>query len=187
MEYHFTEKKVDEEWKEQVAREKQLARRGQGPEERPPADATPPPAGGSAGAPPPGGGVRPGTGAAAESGTPQGPAAEQRQPEQGPAAEADAALFESFLQSLAMQASMCLGAMPDPRTGLVAEDLGQARHLIDILGMIERKTRGNLAPREGQLLQLLLQDLRMAYVQRAQGAAGGMGQGPAGPGPQPGA
>lgn len=174
------EKKVDEAWKEQVAKEKETARQVRRQEVP-----APPLEGGTAGAPPPGGGVVPGAG-------PEVPFTPEEAPEPPPGdaggeEDPDGALFESFLQGLAMQASMCLGAMPDPRTGLVHEDLGQAKHLIDIIGMLERKTRGNLGGREAQMMQMLTQDLRMAYVQRAQSAAAPPppppppGVGPAGP------
>lgn len=166
------DKKVDEDWKEQIWREREKARQAEAGAERTQA-AGPQPGAGRAGAPPPGGGARP-----TAAGPPPGADRGEPAPEEG---SAESQLFESFLQSLAMQASMFLGAMADPRSGIVSEDLGQARYLIDVLGMLERKMRGNLTPREAQLLQLLLQDLRMAYVARVQAQAAG-GPGAGGPG-----
>ncbi len=166
------EKKVDESWKEQVDRERQ-----QPVATEPSLDAPPP--GMSAGAPPPGGSVRPGAPpAGAPAPAPEAPA--ELSPE---AEEPDEPLFEGLVQSLAVQATMFLGATPDPRTGLVSEDLGQAKQLIDMIGMLERKTRGNLTAREAQFMQMLLRDLRMAYVQRVQSAQGGpaVGGAPVGP------
>jgi hypothetical protein len=55
-------------------------------------------------------------------------------------------------------------------------DLVQARHLIDVLGLLEQKTTGNLTPEEQQLMQQLLYTLRLKFVE--QGRSGG----PANPG-----
>lgn len=169
---HEPEKKVDESWKEQVERE-----RSQQPPPAPTSPSAPPPP--SAGAPPPDGAVRPGDGSAPEPVAPSPPVGEDPLPE----AEAEDPMFEGLLQSLAVQATMFLGATPDPRSGLVSEDLGQAKQTIDMLSMLERKTRGNLSTREAQLMGLVLQDLRMAFVQRMQAAQGGGPGGPAGPAP----
>jgi len=179
-EHREVEKKVDESWKEQIEKERRQAEPAapSRPAQRPAA----PPKGATAGAPPPTGGVRP-----REEGRGQADAraAEPEEAHEEPAGEdPDSIIFEQFIQSLAIQASMFLGASPDPRTGLVSEDLGQAKYMIDIIGMIANKTRGNLTPREQQLMAMLLQDLRMAYVHRAQAAA--QMPGPPGMGGMPG-
>ena len=72
--------------------------------------------------------------------------------------------FEMFISSLSMQAMMALGEMPHPMTGEVQEELEQARYLIDVLGMLQGKTKGNLTPQEEQLLEGILYELRMKYV-----------------------
>lgn len=57
-----------------------------------------------------------------------------------------------------------MGKIKDPVTGRIERDLDQARHTIDILGMLEEKTRGNLGPREKQLLDHALFELRMNFL-----------------------
>jgi len=57
-----------------------------------------------------------------------------------------------------------MGMMPHPVTGETGVDLTTAKHWIDVLGMLEQKTQGNLNPQEAQVLEGLLADLRMQYV-----------------------
>ena len=54
--------------------------------------------------------------------------------------------------------------MPHPVTGETDVDLKTAKHWIDVLGMLEKKTSGNLDEQEAQVLEGLLSDLRMQYV-----------------------
>ena len=59
--------------------------------------------------------------------------------------------------------------MPDPTTGEPGSpDLPLARQTIDLVEILQEKTRGNLTPEEDQLLQSLLTDLRMRYVEASQ-------------------
>jgi len=76
----------------------------------------------------------------------------------------DPASFFSLIMSLASNAAANLGMMPHPVTGETGVDLGTAKHWIDVLGMLEEKTRGNLDQQEAQALEGLLADLRMQYV-----------------------
>lgn len=76
----------------------------------------------------------------------------------------DPASFVSLIMSLASNAAASLGMMPHPVTGETGVDLQTAKHWIDVLGMLEQKTRGNLDPQEAQMLEGLLADLRMQYV-----------------------
>jgi len=76
----------------------------------------------------------------------------------------DPASFLSLIMSLASNAAASLGMMPHPVTGETGVDLKTAKHWIDVLGMLEQKTRGNLDPQEAQVLESLLADLRMQYV-----------------------
>jgi hypothetical protein len=76
--------------------------------------------------------------------------------------------FSGFLISLGTSALINLGEMPDPDTHQLHQDLEAARNTIDILGLLEEKTRNNLSDDEGALLQKLLFDLRIAYA-RARG------------------
>ncbi len=83
-----------------------------------------------------------------------------------PSRKAPSGEFGMFLSSLSMQAMMALGELPHPVTQERQEDLEQARYLIDILGMLQAKTQGNLTAEEGQLLEGLLYELRMKYVSK---------------------
>jgi hypothetical protein len=80
-----------------------------------------------------------------------------------PGAE-DPASFASFMMSIASNAASSLGMMEHPATGKREVDLELGKHWIDILGMLQQKTRGNLLPQEQQILEGLLADLRMQYV-----------------------
>ncbi len=75
--------------------------------------------------------------------------------------------FATFVLSLSTQALAALGEIPDPATGSTAPDLVAARQLIDILSILQEKTRGNLDADEAALLEHALYDLRMKFVERA--------------------
>lgn len=81
-----------------------------------------------------------------------------------PGAE-DPASFVNFLSTLATNAAAALGAMPHPVTGQRTLDLDTGKYWLDVLGMLKEKTNGNLHPQESRLLEGLLGDLRMQYVQ----------------------
>lgn len=81
-----------------------------------------------------------------------------------PGAE-DPASFVNFLSTLATNAAAALGAMPNPATGQRSLDLETGKYWLDVLGMLKEKTNGNLHPQEARLLEGLLGDLRMQYVQ----------------------
>jgi hypothetical protein len=72
--------------------------------------------------------------------------------------------FSTHVLSLASTALISLGKMPAPDGHEHALDLETARHLIDVLAMLEVKTKGNLDEAEGKLLASLVYDLRVAYV-----------------------
>jgi Domain of unknown function (DUF1844) len=76
----------------------------------------------------------------------------------------DPASFLSLVMSLASNAAASLGMMPHPVTGESGVDLQTAKHWIDVLGMLEHKTQGNLDHQEAQAIDNLLADLRMQYV-----------------------
>jgi hypothetical protein len=84
-----------------------------------------------------------------------------------PADARDPASFVNFLMSIASNAASALGMMEHPVTHEREVDLELAKHWVDILGMLQRKTLGNLNPREAQILEGLLSDLRMQYVSLA--------------------
>ncbi len=70
--------------------------------------------------------------------------------------------------TLGMQAMAALGVAPDPLTGKTEARLNQARHLIDMIQMLQEKTQGNRTPEETTILDSLLHELRMGYVAVAQ-------------------
>jgi hypothetical protein len=72
--------------------------------------------------------------------------------------------FSTHVLSLASTALIALGKMPGPDDDMLPVDLETARHLIDVLGMLEHKTKGNLDESEHKLLQSLIYDLRVSYV-----------------------
>jgi hypothetical protein len=116
-------KRVDEDWKRQVEREKQREAAKE-TQQRPTAAGPPPP---------------------------------------------EATSFTAFITGLAMQAMMALGEMADPKTGLQRENLGEARYLIDMLTMLQEKTRGNLTEQEAAAIEEAVYSLRMTYVRKVSG------------------
>jgi Domain of unknown function (DUF1844) len=75
--------------------------------------------------------------------------------------------FATFVVGLSTQALVHLGELPDPQSNQSAPDLPAAQQLIDIIAMLESKTRGNLDHDEQAMLESILFDLRMKYVERA--------------------
>jgi len=75
--------------------------------------------------------------------------------------------FSTFIFSLNTSALLHLGEIPDPATGKQQEDLAMAKQTIDLIAMLQEKTRGNLAPDEENLVKHILYDLRLRYVQKA--------------------
>ena len=75
--------------------------------------------------------------------------------------------FGTFVVGLLTQALVHLGELPDPQTTQPAQDLPAAQQLIDIIAMLENKTRGNLDRDEQAMLEAILFELRMKYVERA--------------------
>lgn len=76
----------------------------------------------------------------------------------------DPAGFISFMMSIASNAASALGMMEHPVTHSREVDVELGKHWIDVLGMLQKKTEGNLTPKEKQMLDSLLSDLRMQYV-----------------------
>ena len=75
------------------------------------------------------------------------------------------ATFEALVSTMATQALFAMGAIADPRTGQRVAHLELARHHIDLLTVIEKKTKGNLTEEEESLLTTTLYDLRNSYIQ----------------------
>ena len=77
--------------------------------------------------------------------------------------------FSTHVLSLASSALVALGKMPAPDGEPHPIDVDTARHLIDVLAMLEVKTKGNLDEAEHKLLASLLYDLRVAFVDAQHG------------------
>jgi hypothetical protein len=84
------------------------------------------------------------------------------------------ASFQTLVSTLATQALFAMGAVADPRTGQRYQNLDLARHHIDLLGVLEEKTKGNLTEEEAAVLATTLYELRTRYVQMATAARGGI-------------
>jgi len=105
-----------------------------------------------------------------------GVAAPPRQAEVPPAPEppraqdqAHPVTFSSFVFSLGTSALMLMGEQLDPRQAKVPVNLAQAKEIVDILSVLESKTRGNLTSEEQAVLEDMLYALRMKYVDLASG------------------
>ncbi len=77
--------------------------------------------------------------------------------------------FTTFVLSLGSSAFVHLGDAPHPESQKTEVNLVLAQQTIDLLGMLQEKTRGNLTPEEERFLQTLLSDLRLRYVTRSTG------------------
>jgi hypothetical protein len=80
--------------------------------------------------------------------------------------------FTEFVISLASTAAIHLGDLADPESGeKFAPNLQGARQMIEILVLLEQKTRGNLTAEERQVIEQVLLELRMRYVEVERGSA----------------
>ena len=77
--------------------------------------------------------------------------------------------FGTFVLSLGSSAIMHLGELAAEEGGAPKKDLTLAKHTIDILSMLQAKTKGNLTAQEDKLLESLLYDLRLRFVQASKG------------------
>ena len=74
--------------------------------------------------------------------------------------------FTAFVISLASSAAIHLGDLADPETGRPSEpNLEGAAQMIEILALLDQKTRGNLTAEERQVLEQVLYELRMRFIQ----------------------
>ncbi len=76
--------------------------------------------------------------------------------------------FSVYVAIMGQSAMMQLGKIVNPATGKVERDLVQAKFTIDILGMLEEKTKGNLTKEEADLLRTTLANLRLNYVEEVE-------------------
>ena len=78
--------------------------------------------------------------------------------------------FTAFVVSLASSAAIHFGDLPDPMTGERAEvNLEGAAQMIEILALLEEKTKGNLTIEERQVLEQVLYELRLRFVDASSG------------------
>ena len=82
----------------------------------------------------------------------------------------DTVSFIGFVVSLTHTAYVQLGDVADPASGSTSKNLPAAQQIIDILALLEEKTRGNLTPEERQVLEQALFELRLRFVQASQDA-----------------
>lgn len=94
----------------------------------------------------------------------EAPPAEDEFTEEDLADARDPTSFVSFLMSIASNAASALGMMEHPVTHQRDVDVELGKHWIDVLGMLQKKTDGNLTAPEKRMLEGLLADLRMQYV-----------------------
>jgi hypothetical protein len=92
------------------------------------------------------------------------PPAPPEPPAPGPSAPMPPADFGTFVLSLGSSAILHLGEVEHPESGKVEKDLAMAKHTIDLLSMLQEKTKGNLTAQEDKLLESLLYDLRIRFV-----------------------
>ncbi|MBY0554070.1 DUF1844 domain-containing protein [bacterium] len=75
------------------------------------------------------------------------------------------ATFSLLTMSIASNAMMAMGLTPDPQTGKTETDKNMARFNIDLLVMLKEKTKSNLSSEENGLIDHVLQDLQMKFIQ----------------------
>lgn len=90
----------------------------------------------------------------------------ERQQDAGSAPDLE---FSTFVISLASSVQVSLGAMPHPETNQTVQNFPAAMQMIDILTMLQTKTKGNLTEAEASLLEQVLFSLRMHYVEAVEG------------------
>jgi Domain of unknown function (DUF1844) len=133
---------VDDDWKSQAQAEKQkMADQARAAKEEA-ASPSASSAGGDPGAAPAGGGTSGGGGR-----------------------QLPAATFETLISTMTTQALFAMGEIPDPQTGQRMAHLDLARHHIDMLTVLEEKTKGNLSKEESDMLATTVYELRNRYVQ----------------------
>jgi hypothetical protein len=81
--------------------------------------------------------------------------------------------FASFVMSLAATAAVHLGDLGDPMTGQTHVDVPSAGHIIDLLSMLQQKTVNNLDAEEAELLEQVIYELRMRFVEVSKNAPAG--------------
>lgn len=91
-------------------------------------------------------------------------APEEKQEKQKPEIHLPEINFATFIFSLNTSALMHLGVLEDPVSGKKVKNLAMGKQTIDILSMMEEKTKGNLSKEEESMLKNILYDLKIIYV-----------------------
>ena len=81
------------------------------------------------------------------------------------------ASLEMLITTLATEALVALGQVPHPATGELHAHSGQAQYLIDTIDMLRQKTKGNLTPDEQHMIESVLHQLRMIFLETTGAAA----------------
>jgi hypothetical protein len=89
------------------------------------------------------------------------PVGEDASTQEGPLPEID---FTHFIFSLSTSALIQMGEIQDPFAQKLVKNLPLAKQTIDLIGMLQEKTKGNLTPDEQKVMEYVLYDLRMRYV-----------------------
>lgn len=100
--------------------------------------------------------------AVAPAGSPATPSQSSQKPS---AKEERKAGFPMLVSTMATQAMLAMGVIPDPRSGQRMQAYDVARYHIDTLAILQEKTKGNLTQEEADLLAMTLYDLRNRYIQ----------------------
>jgi hypothetical protein len=85
--------------------------------------------------------------------------------------ESEPVAFTSFIMSLATQVLVQLGEMPPPQGMEIPIDLESARQTIDIMTMLQRRTKGNLTPEETRFMEEVLHSLRISFINAKKNSA----------------
>ena len=104
-------------------------------------------------------------------------AEDEKNADPAPEGEPAEASFAELLRSIAMPALMYMGQIPDPGTGKAIVALDAAKLHIDMLGILEEKTKGNLTQDEQTELSGFLRELRMIFVEISSAVAKAVEQG----------
>ncbi len=95
-----------------------------------------------------------------------------KEQDEGDAAALPPASFPMLIQIFSTQAIVAMGLVPTP-DGQTVHELSLARHFIDLLTVLEEKTKGNLTAEEAKFLENTVHELRMAFVEVSRQQAGG--------------
>ena len=89
----------------------------------------------------------------------------EEQPSQEQEEQANPINFLNYVSSLAYQAMIFIGEIPNPNTNLVTKNLEQAKFIIDTLALLRVKTKGNLNKQESDFLNGSLYELQMKFIE----------------------